>query len=428
MAGILSILAQAAPIALGAGKQFLDSRAIDKANQANQQRVATSNLINLLSPRARHQPNLVQPRESGLSRALGAGATGFNIFNALNAAKQQNELIDLQRRGMEQNLEAGDLRNRATRSALGLELGQQLFNEADPQGRVPARVESFGKGTVRTEPVSVMETAPSSVRQGFTLGRLGQLARQQQAEDRFLDQLFRAAQLGIDVEQLGQGDRRLAILEANLDAQMSFREAQEAARKLALQTQQAQRDVDNQFKVVTEARKLPFVKGAVDIQDSFTRLHGVINNLAVKGFDDQAASELAVVNLFQRLIDPATVREGDVALAQSAQSTMERVNALIKRTSKGGFVDKSLLNSMGEAATALYGAWNRAATETAQTYMDNLAPGISEGVKTRAFNQLGIENILDRLGPFLPITGQASPAAHARGAFGVQAGPPGLNK
>ena len=71
-----------------------------KAREENERRQAMSNFINALSPRARHQPLIVDPelRESGISEALGAAQTGLTAFNLYQGLKGQEvaRMIDEQ--------------------------------------------------------------------------------------------------------------------------------------------------------------------------------------------------------------------------------------------------------------------------------------------------------------------------------------------
>ena len=52
--------------------------------------------------------------------------------------------------------------------------------------------------------------------------------------------------------------------------------------------------------------------------------------------------QIALINSYQRLIDPATVREGDVALQRSAASLWEQTEMAIKRIREGTFLTESM--------------------------------------------------------------------------------------
>lgn len=71
------------------------------------------------------------------------------------------------------------------------------------------------------------------------------------------------------------------------------------------------------------------------------------------------ARQIALINQFQRLIDPATVREGDVALIRSAQSTMEAIGVRLARIGSGQVISDDLTISLIETATAMINAQRR---------------------------------------------------------------------
>ena len=67
-----------------------------------------------------------------------------------------------------------------------------------------------------------------------------------------------------------------------------------------------------------------------------------------------AADDLALVNMFQRMIDPGvSVREGDVDLQQSTQSAWARFELAIKRVQEGALLTPELRESMIQTAIDL---------------------------------------------------------------------------
>jgi hypothetical protein len=71
------------------------------------------------------------------------------------------------------------------------------------------------------------------------------------------------------------------------------------------------------------------------------------------------ARQIALMNQFQRLIDPATVREGDVELIRSAQSTIEAIGVRLARIGSGQVISDDLAISLIETATAMINAQRR---------------------------------------------------------------------
>ena len=61
----------------------------------------------------------------------------------------------------------------------------------------------------------------------------------------------------------------------------------------------------------------------------------------------------AIVQTFQRMIDPATVRLGDIDLIVDSQSSWQRFKTAIARVVKGGFVSDDLLDQMHVVAARL---------------------------------------------------------------------------
>ena len=68
----------------------------------------------------------------------------------------------------------------------------------------------------------------------------------------------------------------------------------------------------------------------------------------------QGIRDIARINAYQRLIDPATVREGDVALARSATSWAGWLNILKDRIAEGAFLDDTMRSTMDDVARRFY--------------------------------------------------------------------------
>ena len=128
------------PIALQMGHGWLQSRDIKKAQKKaekeNKRAQAMSNLINALSPSARHQAYRTEAeyRPSGLTRALGAAKLGYGAYTGLKdaiakeaAQKGAQELQDM----------AIDAARREALIAGGEDLAARLITEARSQGLEP---------------------------------------------------------------------------------------------------------------------------------------------------------------------------------------------------------------------------------------------------------------------------------------------------
>ena len=66
--------------------------------------------------------------------------------------------------------------------------------------------------------------------------------------------------------------------------------------------------------------------------------------------------DIALINSYQRMIDPATVREGDVALQRSATSALERLTIFKDNIKKGAFLSKEQRGEMRRIADDFYKA------------------------------------------------------------------------
>lgn len=99
-----------------------------------------------------------------------------------------------------------------------------------------------------------------------------------------------------------------------------------------------------------------------DIQDISNGLRGVISSSRQKN----GAGDIAMVNAFQRLIDPgATVREGDVKLLQTAQSLFADAQAKANRFTAGApKFSETFRQNLIDTATDLYNAQTKAFTDS----------------------------------------------------------------
>ena len=117
-----------------------------------------------------------------------------------------------------------------------------------------------------------------------------------------------------------------------------------------------------------------------------------------------------MVNQFQRLIDPATVRSQDIELYRDALSTMANLEVAFIRVGQGGFLPDNMIDGMMEVAKSLHsaqrdfvseevgsaiGVWNTLHPEFSLSGDDSkfIAENIIGGKKN---NDADSENALDR--------------------------------
>ena len=124
----------------------------------------------------------------------------------------------------------------------------------------------------------------------------------------------------------------------------------------------------------------------------------------------RAEAQIAMVNQFQRLIDPATVRSQDIELYRDALSTMANLEVAFIRVGQGGFLPDNMIDGMMEVAKSLHsaqrdfvseevgsaiGVWNTLHPEFSLSGDDSkfIAENIIGGKKN---NDADSENALDR--------------------------------
>lgn len=176
------------PIALEMGHSWLQGRDIKKAQKKaekeNKRAQAMSNLINALSPSARHQPYLQEAeyRPSGLTRALGAAKLGYGAYTGLKGAIAKEAM---QKGAQElQDLAIGEAKRGA-----GKEVGQEYAARAIRQ----AKAAGIKPGTEDWNRVTGVISRFGGDREGFGAGAMGAL---QEYEDTGLNRQALQAQIG----------------------------------------------------------------------------------------------------------------------------------------------------------------------------------------------------------------------------------------
>jgi hypothetical protein len=137
-------------------------------------------------------------------------------------------------------------------------------------------------------------------------------------------------------------------------------EQRERERKIIAAAIKADKDIFNRMESLrTSLQALPGVKafsGLQGIGGAFQRMDGLYKIYAADPGEGEArgAFQNAIVQNFQRMIDPATVRLGDIDLIVQSQSAWARFKTAWERIPKGGFVDDSLLREMHRVAASLH--------------------------------------------------------------------------
>jgi len=135
------------------------------------------------------------------------------------------------------------------------------------------------------------------------------------------------------------------------------REEHRAEEKIAMA--QERETFDRMESLRKSLQNLPGVKafsGLQGIGAAFSRLNESFRDYQLNPDAHRAAYQAAIINQFQRLIDPATVRKNDIDLLVDAQSMWAQFKTAIIRVGAGGFVDDKLLKGMMQVAQKLHKA------------------------------------------------------------------------
>ena len=92
-----------------------------------------------------------------------------------------------------------------------------------------------------------------------------------------------------------------------------------------------------------------------------------ISNVDLQNIESEGIRDIALINSYQRMIDPATVREGDVALQQASASLTDRAGILVRRIQAGQFLTKEQRMEMRRLADNFY-----------YSYLESRMPDIEE--------------------------------------------------
>jgi hypothetical protein len=127
---------------------------------------------------------------------------------------------------------------------------------------------------------------------------------------------------------------------------------------------------EEQMTLLNGLAKDPAVKKIGAFRDSYLTLMSVLDDIEKNG--NTGPGQIAAINAFQRMIDPATVREGDVDLIRLGQSRAESYATEIKRLfESGNVVDKDLVLNFRQTANAMMGAYKRKADEILNVFQSS---------------------------------------------------------
>ena len=150
------------------------------------------------------------------------------------------------------------------------------------------------------------------------------------------------------VEHINSGDWHTVEKSKSLDSEVAKNRIE------ALKLSNAERDdlksrLTQPIKMIRQVedsyKKVKITASASDIAIAKDEVKGSKKLVGAKGIRD-----IALINSYQRLIDPATVREGDVALQRSATSWFEQLDIWKDRIKDGSFLSQVERDEMRKIA------------------------------------------------------------------------------
>jgi hypothetical protein len=385
-AGLQSIGSLIANIGMARGQK--------KADEKTQERTARANLIGAItSGRARPQVQAETP-DAGFLGQLGSGlATAGKLGSDL--IKQRN-VMDLKEGELQRKIAADAIRaarvaaqNKMTDAQIeDLIARQTLAMTAEERKQFEAEFrKQYGIDSLELKRVEQDRRFDLDVEK-FNNKVLGdEFLRNLQREGQDIDErnmALKEAYFGLDeadkkqawdlaIKRFGLDEKKFV-----LDKELYEFKKEEAKRK----RDEAMREAS--VKERAELRKIikgdlngDILKRYVDSQNGlFPTIDGL--NAAYSNFidDANAANMNAVFQMYQRLFDPATVREGDLELQRRGQGMVLDITASAERLGGGGFVlAKEQIENMKDVADQYIASARKKANERLDNYIDTVILG-----------------------------------------------------
>ena len=261
---------------------------------------------------------------------------GMRVQDALRKQQASNKILETRAQtALTQAQTAQTKEDREARDALPQSLKslqEQVKEQKDPRARA-----------------ELIESFPENMRVHFD----GQLraAKMGIAVENYKDALNRK-DIESAAESLGQMGEGHESQKAFIKHQSDLKKIEDD--KIADLASKAKREQFTQLN--NSLRKLPMLMNGKDMEFNYGNLmaaHEDWTRSKARGDKDLGIKEIAMINSFQRLIDPATVREGDVALQRSSQSFWDQFKLQIEQVHKGKVIDESLGAQMIQTANQL---------------------------------------------------------------------------
>ena len=460
MPSFLGTLASVSPYVLPMAQSYLSGRRVQKDEKRLGRAQARANLINTLAPGAGAQP-VFKPSDTGvLERGISAANVGLGAYQGWQkfkadqtAAQQQQIAVQQQIAEAEEARQIREGRQRASEELLqrdqgeaGLreriaEQGQQLTDrpplqlqtEADAMRVLEESPESFSprlstlqsiggaQATSAGKELEELWSGPKGSGLGFGSPSLqaapaptGPAAvgyYQAMAADE--ERRFKAS---LDVEAQDIRQRQLEYNKKSLDDRTAYQRSQLEAEKAALDATREYRlgQTVDAHRTTTEdtVRKFSSVKRLGQFRSNYQAMLDLIANIKIRKaeaaansttYDIRGTDQIALLNFYQNMIDPATVKEGDVHLyrtqAQGLFSRIEQQLGVIF-SDESGVVSDGLLEDMEESLNFLQSGYETAASQQIGQFFKSRAnmgyqlipEEVTAGLRDASFTAYGLQN------------------------------------
>ena len=196
-------------------------------------------------------------------------------------------------------------------------------------------------------------------------------------DEKKFDLAYKGAQREYEMQmkKFGLDVKRVEALEK--DVETRAKRAASYAEQVALNTMTARGEQKREVRKIIDGLSGKELNRMMDPkQGTAAIMQGL--NAAYRDFqvDPNQANMNAVFQMYQRLFDPATVREGDLAIQREGQGEILRAIASMERLSGGGFViARSVIEDMKEIADRYNESARKSATNTLNNYIENAVLG-----------------------------------------------------
>lgn len=335
-----------------------------KYQQEQARKTARANLASSLS-QGRFQPQVSDtgPKQSLLTRLAGAADTGLQVADAFKQAGRADEMYGLQKRSMEQGLEQGAQQLRQMGNADAVEKGSLLASMADlnpevgsnPDGLQLKRAPAYRAFADRLPGEGPDGPENLYTEAAYKSGVEGRQAQQSQAISQQEQATFDRMAKMFDLDLKGRG-ANLEEQKFDFDKEKFGTENRLAYAKLAgeqaAKSASGGEDRTEQFtKILTAVEKLPGVNKLSDFRTSYGNLHAVLDQIKATG--SNGVLQVAALNSFQKLVDPATVHLGDVEMYKSAQSFFDQLALQGEKVGDSILINKDMVDQMDQASKAM---------------------------------------------------------------------------